>query len=207
MQGANRIEMTGRKFGRLTVIGLGPIVRPYKRTWICVCDCGNQIAARGEALRSGNTQSCGCKARESIARACTTHGHARRGQRDRAYKTWQKMLRRCLTKTDAAFHRYGGKGITVCERWLQFENFLADMGQPPQRHSIDRIDGTKGYSPENCRWATSKEQAVNRCSTVFVEHNGERLCAKDWARKLNIRYSTLLRRINAGWPVDKALTP
>lgn len=196
--------MIGKIFGRLVVIAEGPLQKPYKRMWHCKCSCGNVVVVRGEGLRSGNTKSCGCWHRDAIIARTTTHGHARRGaNRSRTYKIWQHILRRCLTKSTPAYKTYGGRGITVCRRWLSFHNFLDDMGECKPAYSIDRIDGTKGYSKENCRWATRTQQAINRRTTRFVTYDGETRCLKEWATILNLNYSTVLMRLKRGWSVEK----
>lgn len=121
--------------------------------WECVCDCGKTTTLPASSLGSGNTKSCGCLLLEKI----TKHG----GFGKRSYNTWRAMIRRCNNPNDKDYPRYGGRGVTVCERWLVYENFVEDMGEPPDRHTLDRVDGTKGYSPENCRWASPAAQARN----------------------------------------------
>jgi hypothetical protein len=116
------------------------------------------------------------------------------------------MKLRCNNVKNASFPNYGGKGISYCERWESFELFLADMGERPDGRTLDRIDRCKDYSPENCRWATVKEQNQDRGNTVWLEHNGERLCLADWTRKTGIKETTITYRLKAGWSVDRALS-
>jgi hypothetical protein len=208
MTPANKKPMIGLLFGKLLVLSEGRITPPYKRMWHCRCFCGNLVEVRGEALRSGNTTSCGCTRRDKTIARSTKHGHAKRGAKCRTYKSWQKMIGRCLRKTDPSFADYGGRGIKVCKRWRHsFENFLKDMGESPSNGTIERNDNNGHYEPKNCRWATIQEQNKNRRSTRFIEHNGEKLCIKDWARKLGINYGTLLQRVNAGWCIQDAFSP
>ncbi len=161
-------DLTGQRFGCLLVVA-GAARGRYGLAWSCLCDCGNAKVVHGRDLRGGHTRSCGCLQRDRISELRTTHA-ATIGGLSLTYKVWKSVKRRCFCETDAAYPRYGGRGITMCERWRNsFENFLADMGERPSRaHSIDRYPNNDGsYEPGNCRWATAKEQSRNsrKCKT------------------------------------------
>ena len=139
----------------------------------------------------------------------TTHGHAARrieGSISSEYQTWARMFQRCTNPRNPAFKDYGGRGITICERWDAFELFLSDMGPKPPGRSLDRIDNNGPYSPENCRWATTQEQARNRRSTKPITWMGETLTITEWAKRLNMNFDMLYTRlVKRGWPVEKAM--
>lgn len=154
-------DITGQRFGRLVVVAVHTRARRVPQTdttWLCQCDCGRQrIVPRG-SLVGGYTQSCGCLWRERI----TKHGQTTHYRFTGTYTSWKSMKRRCSDPNYHQFKDYGGRGITVCERWLTFENFFADMGQRPKGHSIERVDNNAGYSPENCVWIVSRDQHKNK---------------------------------------------
>ena len=135
-----------------------------------------------------------------------THGHYVGGKKSPTYTSWCKMLERCRQPNRDHAEYYQAKGITACDRWLKFENFLADMGERPDGKTLDRIDNDRGYEPSNCRWASPAEQVRNRCHTVWLDHDGRRLCMKDWAKEIGISYWTLKSRLKLGWSAEKALT-
>lgn len=136
--------------------------------------------------------------------ACYRHGMSKTP----TYNSWSGMIQRCTNENSTSFEDYGKKGIIVCDRWLDdFRNFLQDMGERPEDTSLDRINGSGNYEPSNCRWADAHTQIINRTSTRWIEFNGEKLCIKDWARKLGISYVTLRNRINIQkWSIEKSLT-
>lgn len=171
---SKRLDIKGKKFGRLSVLSDAGNDKFRRRLWLCVCDCGNNKVVAAVDLQCGKTRSCGCAKLERLAvlaRTNVTHGDLRGGQESTEYKSWSAMKRRCLNPNSHAFERYGGRGIAVCDQWRQsFSVFLADMGRKPSsRHSLDRIDNNGNYEPENCRWATPKQQVDNRRPNRQVE--------------------------------------
>jgi hypothetical protein len=152
----------GSRFGRLTVTSRTE-AKAGQATWLCRCDCGREVAVQGGALRRGHTSSCGCLRLEQL------HGGSRGGRaRRNECRSWRAMIRRCTVPTQDGYANYGGRGISVCQRWLDsFDAFYADMGKRPSRaYSIDRINVDGNYEPGNCRWATMKEQAANKRATL-----------------------------------------
>lgn len=197
-----KIDLVGQKFSRLTVVDFYINNNEYKTNaaiWTCVCDCGNLVNVIGQNLRNGITKSCGCLNKELK----TTHGMFDSAE----YKVWQGMQQRCNNDNDHSYCNYGGRGITVCERWLHsFENFLSDMGfKPSSEHSIDRIDNNGNYEPGNCRWATKEEQANNRRNNVMCIYNGKEYTASQLAREYGININTFYSRLSAGMSVYEAL--
>lgn len=203
---ARLINLAGQRFGDLTVTALSPIRSSSGGArWRCVCVCGTETEVAASDLRkhrSGQIMSCGCR-RNEAGEKNRTHGQSNSPE----YAVWSSMKDRCTRSSHPHYSRYGGRGIGVCERWMDsFESFLSDVGpRPHPAASLDRIDNDRGYEPGNCRWATPSEQAANRVSTNIIEHNGQRMCKADWARKLGITPQSLSRRIRE-WGLERALT-
>ena len=202
------LDLTGQRFGRLTVIERAHLHRlPSGQgawRWRCRCTCGNESFPISADLRNGSVRSCGCLRAEGNAK---THGLTSNGKRSPEYRSWEAMKRRCSNPKVTGFKRYGGRGIRVCSRWHSFENFLADMGPRPEGTTLDRFPDNDGnYEPGNVRWATRSEQGNNQSSTVFFEHDGLRLSVSDWARRLGIPIALLWQRIQRGWSFVDAIT-
>ncbi len=156
-----RLDRTGERFGRLVVVS--PAASKASGTrWLCRCDCGAEIAVFTNALRNGHTRSCGCLRKESSGKARFRHGAATVRPFTPTYRSWASMRKRVHGRTFEHYESYVRHGIKVCSRWDSFVNFLADMGERPDGHTLDRIDVSKDYEPNNCRWATHKVQANNR---------------------------------------------
>lgn len=163
--------------------------------WLFLCDCGVTKEMHSGNVRDGKTVSCGCQKKARASSLFTTHGMTGTG----CHKTWKSMHQR--VKVDADY-----LGIEICERWNSFENFFADMGERPKGKSIDRMNGSLGYFPDNCQWATPKEQCINRSNTVMLEFEGKSMCASDWAKEIGISRKGIMKRLNKGWPVDQVLS-
>ncbi len=170
------------------------------------CKCGKEFIATIEDVKSGHTKSCGC----FINSKTLSHGYCRRGANiPPEYQVWVAMKYRCLNENEPSYKDYGGRGITVCKRWLHsFENFISDMGfRPSPKHSLDRIDNDGNYKPSNCRWATNAEQMSNRRNTKIITFNGETMGIDGWAERLGLSYNALHDRLFVKkWTLDRALT-
>ena len=152
------IDLVGQRFGQLLVIERRSNNSYGQTRWLCQCDCGNKTIVYASNMRSGHTQSCGCLQKKLAKESHTKHKMCGTP----TYNTWGRMIQRCNDKKDVDYKDYGGRGITVCSRWLEFENFFEDMGTRPDGLSIERVNNNKGYSPDNCKWATSTEQNRNK---------------------------------------------
>ena len=177
-------DMTGERYGKLTVVSLHSVDKGGNTKWNCKCECGGTSVSYRQNLRNGKATSCGCFQKENMSKIKTTHGQSRGGKVSSTYKVWDSLKGRCTNTEHNQYADYGGRGITVCERWLEsFDNFLEDMGEKPSKMSIDRIDNNKGYSKENCRWATNKEQIDNRRNTYVFTINGKEYASSSEAEK------------------------
>jgi len=193
------IDLTGQKFSRLTVISFAPTKKKMSH-WNVVCDCGTKTVVDGCNLKKGHTKSCGCLQVERIKEHNTTHN----GCIDHPleYGTWKGIKQRCNNINNHAYKDYGGRGITVCDRWLNsFENFLADMGRKPTpQHSLDRINNNGNYEPSNCRWATRTEQNRNTRANVRIMFQGEMRCLAEVAEISGLDIRIISTRLKRGWP-------
>lgn len=197
------IDLTGQRFGRLLALKWGR-TNAGRSAWECQCDCGTVKSVDASSLRGGLSRSCGCGVKESAVQRFTTHG----GSKSQMYRLWASMIQRCTQPNDGSFARYGGRGITVCERWRDFAAFAADMGpRPSPGHSIDRIDNDGHYDPGNCRWATAHEQGLNKRTNRILELNGKRQAMSVWAKQLGMTSASLMERLDSGrWTVEQALS-
>lgn len=192
------IDLTGNKFNRLTVIKYhGKIGTAQAVAWLCQCDCGKALIVSSGSLKSGKQKSCGCLRNEFRV----VHG----GYKLKAFRVWATMKQRCLNPKANGYSDYGGRGIKVCDRWLDFDKFLSDMGERPDGMSIDRIDVNGNYEKSNCRWASSKAQSFNRRNNHILTAFGQSKSLAEFSDEYNIPYNTLVRRIKFKWDVERAL--
>ena len=193
-------DHTGKKYGFWTVLSFHDRTKHNQPIWICECVCGTKKPVIMSTLTGGKSRSCGCKAQALSAEKTTKHGHASTP----TYKSWHAMKQRCEGKGGHA--SYVERGITVCDRWLEFENFLQDMGLRPHGTTLDRIDNAKGYEPSNCRWADHITQANNRDTCVKQSVNNEFLTIAEAARKYGKHISGVRHRVRKGWTLADAVT-
>ncbi len=195
-------NLEGQKFGKLTVLSFAGITFSSRGRkvahWRCLCSCGRERVANTPNLTRGDVVSCGC-AKRGVKPHSDIRGTS--GKPSPEYRTWSRMFARCYNPKTSSHANYGGRGITVCERWKDFATFLADMGpRPTPLHQIDRFPNNDGnYEPGNCRWATKSQQMRNTRMTIFLTHNGETLCLSEWAERIGISQDTLRRRKYSGW--------
>lgn len=206
------VDLTGQRFGRLTVLERSKNQKKKGTVWTCKCECGSLVDVSAGHLKDGHTKSCGCLVKEKASyRISHASRNVKHGMTNtRIYRIYHKMYLRCYSKDNPAYHNYGGRGITICQEWLGehgFENF-ADWSMKngyADNLSIDRKDNEKGYSPDNCRWATAKEQANNTRSTVFLTYKGETKSASEWSEITGIRQDTLTYRKRHGWTDEECI--
>lgn len=193
MTAAKRLPI-GARYGRLVILQEAPS-RNGKLCYECRCDCGNTSVTTGVSLRCGNTRSCGCLCRDANLAIHKKHGASSRrgGPRLRSYGIWNSMRSRCLTPTQKCFKNYGGRGITVCDRWNDYAAFQSDMGEPKPGETLERVDNEKGYSPDNCVWTTRRKQLLNRRNTIFVLVGGRKTPLREAVEPYpSIKYGSVL---------------
>lgn len=192
-----RLDLTGRRFGRLVALEVMIINKTTR--WLCICDCGVTRIVWRCSLTNGTSKSCGCLAKELSSLRNSTHGMS--GSRE--LSVWRDMMHRCK---DLKNKDYGGRGIAVCDRWMKFENFFEDMGSRPKGTQIDRIDNDGNYEPSNCKWSTPKENSNNKRDNWLYTFNGETKTLAQWGRPLGLSRRLISGRLNNGWPFKKAIT-
>lgn len=191
-------NLTGKKFSRLKVISYDGRLKPGIHLWKCRCQCGTIKIIRGGDLRLRQTRSCGCLKLEQSR----VHGASSK----KSFSTWKAMMNRCYSNRNRFYHRYGGRGIIVCQRWHNPNHFLSDMGdRPSPKHSIDRINNDGNYEPGNCRWATVSQQQRNKVNTLLIEYEGRKTPIIELSERFGIRWDTLRYRIRNGWRLEDAL--
>jgi hypothetical protein len=194
------IDRVGHTYGRLKVLSRAPNASKADTNarWNCQCECGKFSLAYGQDLAKGKVKSCGCLNAEQIKK----HGHSRKP----VYSVWRQLFQRCENPDAPSYKNYGARGITVCDEWRDFNVFLADMGFPAKGMTLDRIDNSKGYSKQNCRWATYGQQTNNSRANVRLELNGKTRTMAEWAKHLNISRDSIHGRLRRGWSVEMALS-
>lgn len=206
-------DIAGLKLGKLTVLKEVGLSKRHTAMWLCLCECGREKVVEGNSLRRGNTTSCGA-CHEMFRRFMGLKRHGKDKEFQSTFFSWQGMKIRCYCKNNHNYERYGGRGITVCDRWLHGEDgkhgficFLEDMGPKPDRMTLDRKRVNEGYSPDNCRWATAKEQQNNRRDNVWLTWNGKTRTASQWESELGMSKGRIQARLRRGMPLERAMTP
>lgn len=189
-------DLTGRKFHRLEVISNAGTNKHGAQMWNCLCECGSFTCVPSQNLKSGNTKSCGCWKRNTVKTASITHGQAQ----TRIYRIWNNMKQRCQNPNIPQYKQYGARGIRVCEEWQQFEPFFqwATANGYTEHLSIDRINNDGDYAPDNCRWATSKEQAHNTRRSLHVTIGDESKTVEQLAAESGLNPKTIYKRYSNG---------
>jgi hypothetical protein len=193
-------DLTGNKYGRLTVVGLSPKKSGRKSFWVCKCICGNEHLVRSDSLKSGNVQSCGCLKKEQDRENLTKY-HRHKESHTHLHDTWLGIKARVSNPNNKSYGRYGGRGIKMCDDWFNsYESFRdwAKSNGYDESLTIERIDVNGNYEPDNCTWIPWSEQANNRRSTIWIEWEGKRQNATQWAKELGFKPKTIMERYNKG---------
>ena len=199
-----RLDFAGKQIGLWTILSFHSVNKHGGALWLSRCACGTTRVVSGWLLSKGETKSCGCAKARFTSEANRTHGESKTP----TYRSWASMIQRCLNASNKNYNRYGGRGITVCDRWLSFENFIADMGpRPTAKHTLDRVNNNGGYNKENCQWLELKFQARNRENSRWVTAFGVTKLMCDWARESGLDQGTIKARIDrCGWSTERAVT-
>ena len=198
-------DLTGQKFGRLTVESYSHKDKNGKSFWKCKCTCGGEKTVSGDKLKRGNTQSCGCLQREARGKSLRTHGMTE----TKLYTAWLNMKSRCTRKSNMMYHNYGGRGISFCKEWEDFNTFKewAKKAGYKEGLSLERIDVNGNYEPGNCKWIPLSEQSLNQRRSHHVTAFGKTQTIKEWSDESGIKYDTIERRINCyGWDPEDAVS-
>lgn len=196
--------MTGKKYNSVTAIKVVGSTSSRDKKWLFICDCGNKFEANGYNIRSGKVVSCQKCSAERTRISSIKHGLSETPE----FSTWTDIQTRCYNKNSTSYINYGGRGIRVCDRWLEsFSNFLDDMGNRPPNTSIDRIDNDGNYEPSNCRWATLSQQQRNKRNKRLIEINGVKKHLCEWAKEYGLFASTILIRLQAGNSGESLIRP
>lgn len=200
------VDLTGKTFHRVFIVRylLPKERRKIDTPWLCRCECGTEFQSKSDALTSGRTKSCGCLSKERTSARMKTHGLSKISE----YSVWEGIKDRCLNPNGTGYSDYGGRGIEIDPRWLEFANFYEDMGtRPSPKHTIERKDNNGPYSKENCVWALQAQQARNKRTNVNITYNGKTQCLRDWSRETGISEQLLGKRVKAGWPIKDLFLP
>jgi hypothetical protein len=205
-------DLTGLMFGELTVVRLAKR-RPEhggQYAWACKCSCGKKTVVTSRELRTGHTKSCGCLRAKTLRETATTHGQTNTP----LHRVWSEMIQRCRNPNNSRYHRYGARGIKVCRRWREFENFVEDMGPRPEGmagprsvYSIERRDNNGHYCKKNCYWGSLYEQGANRSNNRLITYNGVTMHLAQWARDTGISSSVLFYRLRSGKKPPELFAP
>ncbi len=197
------LDLSGRRFGRLLVLSFSHR-RESKIYFKCICDCGKEHTTTSQCLKNGESVSCGCYKNDFHRARKTIHGMYNK----RIYRIWQSMVDRCTKPNNDNYPFYGGRGISVCERWMRFENFYEDTKKGYSDDlTLDRFPNNDGnYEPENFRWATKMQQSRNTRAVVYIEHDGKKLPRSEWAEKLGGGPTLIKKRLKLGWSIKDAVT-
>lgn len=197
------LELVGKRYGRLLVLRKGDNSPSGKSRWYCKCDCGSdECLITGGNLQSGTSTSCGCLRKERATAANVTHGHTRGRKISPTYNTWRGMISRCQNANDKSYDYYGGRGVTVCDRWQSFEAFFEDMGERPALHEIDRKDNDGPYELGNCHWVTHSQNGRNRRTNRVIETPEGPMLLCEASELSGINQVTLLQRADRNWSAE-----